>query len=125
MEALFAALGWLKWLVGWLGWFGIGATPLAITAAIIWFFPLLRTAAALVAIGWALAFGSYTLGDINGAARITDEWKAAERRDIKQGSTAREQAERDIPPVPDRAAVGGRGDPPEWVRNDPDNRDNH
>jgi hypothetical protein len=125
MDILYAALAWVKWIVGWLGWFGIGAVPIAIAVAIIWFFPRIRTVAAMVAVGWALAFGSYTLGDINGAARIKAEWKAAEQRAIEKGRNARERAEQDIPAVAPDPGPRNRDNPPKWVRDDPDNRDNH
>jgi hypothetical protein len=122
---LFTVLAWFKWLASWVGWFGVGVAPLVAAAAVIWFFPPLRKWAVLAAIGWGLAFGGYTYGDSNGAARITAEWKAAEQRGIKQSGDARRDAEQDIPPLDPSPAPGRVGDAPRWMRDDPYNRDNH
>lgn len=128
-EAIFTTAAWAKWLTAWLAWLGIGLVPFAAAAAVIWFAPPLRKWAILAAIGWGLAFGGYTYGDINGAARIKAEWDAAERAAVDEGKGARSDAEQEVeqaekaapaPPAPTCACVPRAPKLP----NDPDDRDN-
>lgn len=126
---MFTVIAWAKWFMSWLAWLGIGLVPFAVCAAVIWFIPPLRKWAALAAVGWGLAFGGYTLGDSNGAARVNEEWRAAERRAIERGDAARERAEREIakeeqsaPPAP---AVCDDAPRAPKLRDDIYDRDNH
>jgi hypothetical protein len=96
MDILFTGLTWGKWIAGWIAWFGFGLVPFAIAAAVIWLFPPLRKWALLAAVGWGLWFFGYTLGDTNGAARITAEWRAAELRAVQKGAEARQRAEQEV-----------------------------
>lgn len=137
---MFAFLTFLSTVAGWIAWLGVGLLPVAVAAAVIWFFPPFRRIAILAAAFWLTAFIALTVGDTNGARRVTSEWKAAEQRAIERGSDVREQAEKEIPPVvgdpapaacepaPPPAAVPAtrRWPWPRRVRdNDPYNRDNH
>jgi hypothetical protein len=125
MDVLFTAAAWAKWLVSWLTWLGIGLVPFAAAAAVIWFVPPLRKWAILAAIGWGLAFGGYTYGDINGAARIKAEWEAAEKRAIERGDAAREKAEAEVEREEAGAAAGVPVGRAGRVPNDIYDRDNH
>jgi len=122
MDILFTGIAWAKWLAAWVAWLGIGLVPLAVAAAVMWAFPPLRKWALLAGIGWGLWFFGYTLGDTNGAARITKEWRAAEQRAIQRGADARERAEREI----EREDSGGSNGVPRAGRvpNDIYDRDN-
>lgn len=115
---MFTAIAWAKWFASWLAWLGIGLVPFAVCAAVIWFVPPLRKWAVLAAIGWGLAFGGYTYGDSNGAARVKAEWNAAEQRAIERGEGAREQAEREI----ESEDAGNAGAPVGRARRMPDDR---
>lgn len=107
---MWEALTLIKTIFGWIGWLGAGAVPLAIAAAVIWFFPPARKPAIAAGVLWLVAFTAYTLGDSNGASRVQTDWDAALDAAADDGKSDRAEAEREIPqlapePAPEPAAV--------------------
>jgi hypothetical protein len=137
---MWAVLSFVATVVAWIGWIGFGAVPVAIAAAVVWFFPPVRKPAIAAGVLWIVAFTFYTLGDSHGAYRVQVKWDAALQAAGERGASARAQAEQEVPvvepelepePEPQQpaapsaacapAAAAARDD--RLFRSDPDNRD--
>lgn len=137
---MWEALALIKTVVEWIGWLGLGAVPVAIAAVVIWLNPRLLKPAIIAAALWASHFAVYTWGDSHGADRVQERWDAAREAAVERGRGSRERAEREIPPAepapepepqacpgPPGGAPAVRRAPrpvPQWMRDDPRNRDN-
>lgn len=140
------ALGWILSIVGVLGVGGFAAAlifapPLAaafVKIALNVLERILSTRIGVgIVVGIACSIAGFLYGEHEGAAGVQAKWDAAEQRAIQRGSNARETAEQEIPPVVEEPrqepVVPGVVTPvprrkpvaaPDWMRNDPDNRDN-